>query len=65
MEKNNTALVITREDKAILERLVRSGRTEQRVALRARIILSAAAGKSNLTTPHFLEVPGLRPAERL
>ena len=31
-----------------LERLVRSGKTEQRVALWARTILGAAAGKSNL-----------------
>jgi hypothetical protein len=38
---------ITAEDKAELERIVRSGRTEQRHALRARIILGAAEGRSN------------------
>ena len=30
-----------------LERIVRSGKTEQRIPLRARIILGAAEGKSN------------------
>jgi transposase len=40
-------LVITPEDTWELERLVRSGKTEQRVALRARIILGAASGLSN------------------
>jgi hypothetical protein len=37
MWASNTALAITAEDKAELERIVRSGRTEQRHALRARI----------------------------
>ena len=44
---SSTALAITAEDKAVLERIVRSGRTEQRHALRARIILGAAEGRSN------------------
>src|ERR1700747_2893792 len=47
MWASSTALAITAEDKAELERIVRSGRTEQRHALRARIILGAAAGRSN------------------
>ena len=47
MWANSTALAITAEDKAELERIVRSGRTEQRHALRARIILGAAEGRSN------------------
>src|SRR5215467_1682861 len=47
MWASSTALAITAEDKAELERMVRSGRTEQRHALRARIILGAAAGRSN------------------
>jgi transposase len=47
MWASSTALAITAEDKAELERLVRSGRTEQRHALRARIILGAAEGRSN------------------
>jgi hypothetical protein len=40
-------LAVAPEDRRELERIVRSGKTEQRVALRARIILGAAAGKSN------------------
>src|SRR5215467_15990061 len=47
MWASSTALAITAEDKAELERIVRSGRTEQRHALRARIILGAAGGRSN------------------
>jgi transposase len=47
MWASSAALVITPEDKAELETIVRSGRTEQRHALRARIILGAAAGRSN------------------
>jgi transposase len=39
-------LVVSADDKRELERLVRSGKTEQRVALRARIVLHAAAGLS-------------------
>lgn len=44
---NSAALAVTPEDKRELERIVRSGKTEQRVALRARIILGAVEGKSN------------------
>ena len=47
MWAGSTALTITAEDKAELERMVRSGRTEQRHALRARIILGASEGRSN------------------
>ena len=46
MWKSSAAVAITSEDRRELERLVRSGKTEQRVALRARIILGAAEGKS-------------------
>src|SRR5215472_3872701 len=42
-----SSTAITAEDKAELERIVRSRRTEQRHALRARIILAAAEGWSN------------------
>ena len=41
------ALAVTPEDRAELERLVRSGKTEQRVAFRGRIVLAAARGLSN------------------
>ena len=47
MWASSTALAITAEDKTELERMVRSGKTEQRHALRARIILGAAEGRSN------------------
>ena len=41
------ALVVSPEDRAELERLVRSGKTQQRVAFRSRIVLAAAEGLSN------------------
>jgi transposase len=47
MWTSSAALQITPEDKGILERLVRSGKTEQRIALRARIVLGASDGQSN------------------
>ena len=47
MWASSTALTITAEERAELERMVRSGKTEQRHALRARIILGAADGQSN------------------
>jgi transposase len=47
MWASSAALAVTREARQELERLVRSGKTEQRIALRARIILGAADGKSN------------------
>ena len=47
MWDSSAALAVTPEDKIELERLVRSGKTEQRVAFRARIILGAASGISN------------------
>ena len=47
MWASSAALAVTQEARQELERLVRSGKTEQRIALRARIILGAADGKSN------------------
>jgi transposase len=47
MWPSSAALTITAEERAELERMVRSGKTEQRHALRARIILGAADGQSN------------------
>lgn len=47
MAASSAALAVTPDDRAKLERLVRSGKTEQRVAFRSRIILQAAAGLSN------------------
>src|SRR2546429_4098623 len=47
MWKPAAALRVSRDDRAWLETLVRSGKTSQRVALRARIVLGAAAGRPN------------------
>ncbi len=49
MWTSSAALAVTPENRRELERIVRSGKTEQRIALRARIVLGAAAGKSNNT----------------
>src|ERR1700693_681521 len=46
---------MTPEIKRKLERIVRSGQTEQRMALRARIVLGAAGGKSNNALAKELE----------
>src|ERR1700756_2231793 len=47
MWASNAALAITPGARKELERLLRSGKTEQRVVLRARLVLGAAEGKSN------------------
>ncbi len=47
MARISAVLAVTSEDRARLERLVRCGKTEQRVAFRSRIILQAAKGWSN------------------
>jgi transposase len=47
MWASSAALAVTAEDRTELERIIRSRTTEQRHALRARIILGAADGKSN------------------
>lgn len=47
MWTSSSALAITPESRLELERIVRSGKTEQRIGLRARIVLGAADGKSN------------------
>jgi transposase len=54
MARSTVALAIRSEDKAKLERLVRSGKTEQRVAFRGRIVLAAAQGLSNQQIAHAL-----------
>ena len=41
------ALRVSPEDRQWLEALIRSGKTPQRVALRARIVLGAAEGRAN------------------
>src|SRR3984893_12873631 len=47
MWASSAPLAVTPEARQELERIVRSGKTEQRIALRARIILGASDGKSN------------------
>lgn len=47
MWTRSAALTLTPRDRAILAGLVRSGKTEQRIALRARIVLGTAEGISN------------------
>ena len=55
MWSSSPAIEITPEERAELERIVGSGKTEQRIAQRARIILGAAAGKSNNALAKELE----------
>ena len=47
MWESSAALAVTPEDWMELNRIVRSGKMEQRIALRARIVLGAANGQSN------------------
>src|ERR1700727_346084 len=47
MWTSSAALAVTPDDRQELERIIRCGKTEQRIALRARIILGAADGQSN------------------
>jgi transposase len=56
MWKPARALGITEQDREILEALLRSGKTAQRVVLRASIILGAASGKSNNSLAQELAV---------
>src|SRR5271169_691443 len=55
MWSSSPAVEITPEEMAELERIVGAGKTEQRIAQRARIILGAAAGKSNNALAKELE----------
>src|SRR6202035_4786874 len=55
MWTKSAALAMAPEIKRKLERIVRSGQTEQRIALRARIVLGAAGGKSNNALAKELE----------
>ena len=54
MTRSAVPVVVSRDDKVALEGLVRSGKTEQRVALRARIVLCAADGLSAMETAERL-----------
>jgi transposase len=47
MWTSSAALAVTPDDRQELERIIRCGKTGQRIALRARIILGAADGQSN------------------
>lgn len=54
-----TPIILTAEERGILESRVRNGKTEQRLALRARIILAAAAGQK---TGKIARTLAIRPA---
>lgn len=56
MANCSVALKLTPEEKTRLESFVRSGKTEQRIALRSRIILGANTGKPNYTLVKELNV---------
>jgi len=49
MAKVATVVQVSDEDKEELERWVRSARTEQRLAFRARVVLAAAAGEGSVS----------------
>ncbi len=59
MSRKASPIILGQEDRAKLERWVRSAKTEQRLALRARVVLAAAAGETNLAIAEALRV---RPA---
>ena len=46
---SDPSISLTEQDRATLQQWARSGTTEQRLALRARIILAAAAGQASVT----------------
>jgi transposase len=48
MSKRSTALALTPEDRSTLEGWVRAGRTERRLAERAKIVLAAAEGQNTV-----------------
>src|SRR5262249_17435978 len=50
------ALRVSQKDREWLEALVRSGKTPQRVALRARLVLGAAEGRPNHALAHELGI---------
>ena len=54
MTRRTIPVVVSPDDMVALERLVLSGKTEQRVALRARIVLCAADGLSAIETAEKL-----------
>ena len=59
MGRRATPIIIGEDDRHTLERWVRSAKTEQRMALRARMILAAADGQGNLDIAAALR---MRPA---
>ncbi len=49
-------IVLTDEDRDRLEQMVRTRRTEQRMVIRARIVLAAADGEENASIADRLEI---------
>jgi transposase len=56
MFRSAPALTINQVEREQLQRLTRAGKTPQRVALRARIILAAADGRSNYAIAKALKI---------
>jgi putative transposase len=56
MPKRATAIRLNEQEQEALTRLVRRHRSEQQVALRARIVLAAAQGSSNIQIAHELDI---------
>ena len=48
MSKRATRIVLTDEERAALERVLRGAKTERRMSERSRIVLAAARGLSGL-----------------
>jgi FixJ family two-component response regulator len=56
MSKRATAIRLNEQEQKALTRLVRRHRSEQQVALRARIVLAAAQGSSNIQIARELDI---------
>lgn len=56
MGRASEPIVVTREDRAVLERWIRTGSTPQRVVTRARIVLLSTASLSNRTIASRLSI---------
>jgi len=56
MPKRATKVVLTEKEQEALTRISRRYRSEQQVALRARIVLAAAQGQSNATIARELQI---------
>src|SRR3974390_1876830 len=60
MSRHSTPLTLTAEDRSLLEGWVRAGKTERRLAERARMILAAARGEGTLAIARAQRVRAAR-----